>query len=440
MLAILRHYKSLKMNINFTRVNPKSSRLAQSLFVICCALLPWSATAVDQGKLPLDLFTNQTSKDLVERLLVKSLMQIAEGNTKQAMLTVNELIRTTPNFKLAHLIRGDLLSAQARGLGAAAIEPTLIGSSADEIKGLREEARTRIDHYFSADNDRLVPDLSIKMDNQQQHLIVIDIIKSRLFLYKKSDKGLQHVSDYYVSIGKNGADKNTEGDKRTPVGLYFASKKLTTPLSEFYGDGAYPLNYPNELDIHNKKTGSGIWLHGTPKDTYSRPPRASDGCVVLSNPDLRKLQPVLRAGGVPVIISDSIKWVDSNHVLKPHANIEPLNQALFNWRKDWTSQDTNQYLSNYSKDFFYSGGALSEWSAHKRRVQANKPKISVEISNISMFSYPKNKNGKITTQGDIVVVNFDQQYESPTLKNKMRKRQYWKNENNQWKIIYEGAA
>ena len=149
---------------------------------------------------------------------------------------------------------------------------------------------------------------------------------------------------------------------------------------------------------------------------------------------------MLRAGGVPVIISDSIKWVDSNHVLKPHANIEPLNQALFNWRKDWTSQDTNQYLSNYSKDFFYSGGALSEWSAHKRRVQANKPKISVEISNISMFSYPKNKNGKITTQGDIVVVNFDQQYESPTLKNKMRKRQYWKNENNQWKIIYEGAA
>ena len=83
---------------------------------------------------------------------------------------------------------------------------------------------------------------------------------------------------------------------------------------------------------------------------------------------------------------------------------------------------------------------MSEWSAHKRRVQANKPKISVEISNISMFSYPKNKNGKITTQGDIVVVNFDQQYESPTLKNKMRKRQYWKNENNQWKIIYEGAA
>ena len=160
-----------------------------------------------------------------------------------------------------------------------------------------------------------------------------------------------------MSIGKNGADKNTEGDKRTPVGLYFASKKLTTPLSEFYGDGAYPLNYPNELDIHNKKTGSGIWLHGTPKDTYSRPPRASDGCVVLSNPDLRKLQPVLRAGGVPVIISDSIKWVDSNHVLKPHANIEPLNQALFNWRKDWTSQDTNQYLSNYSKDFF-----LQWWS------------------------------------------------------------------------------
>jgi hypothetical protein len=39
-----------------------------------------------------------------------------------------------------------------------------------------------------------------------------------------------------------------------------------------------------------------------------------------------------------------------------------------------------------------------------------------------------------------VVVDFTQDFNSPTLSNKMQKRQYWIQENNTWKIIYEGAA
>jgi len=429
----------MKLKRTFKR---QPTRLMQYLLVVCCTLLPWSATAVNQGKLSDTLFSKKAGQDIVESLLVKSLMQIAEGNTKQAMVTVNELIRTTPNFKLAHLIRGDLLNAKARTLYANDKQSALIASSTDEVKGLREEARTRIDHYFSANNQHQIPDVSVKMDARQKHLVLIDTVKSRLFVYQKSGNGLQHVADYYVSIGKNGADKNVEGDKRTPTGLYFSSKKLTQPLSDFYGDGAYPLNYPNELDVHNKKTGYGIWLHGTPKDTYSRPPRASDGCVVLSNPDLRKLRPYLKSGNVPVIISDTVKWIDSSRASQKEANIKSLNKALERWRSDWTSRNTNKYLSNYSKDFFYSGGKLPQWTAHKRRVLAGKPKITVEVSNVSMFSYPShNHQAKARQQSDeIVVINFNQYYESPTLKNKMRKRQYWKNENNQWKIIYEGAA
>jgi murein L,D-transpeptidase YafK len=417
---------------------------AQCLFVIGCILLPWNATAINQGNLSDKLFTSKVGRDLVEKLLVESLMQIARGETKEAMTTVNELIRTTPNFKLAHLIRGDLLSAQGRPLVNFGSSAALGEQSNDtEIEGLREEARTRLNYYFSTDNERQVPNIAVQMNPQQKHLILIDTVKSRLFLYQKSDTGLQHVSDYYVTIGKNGADKYVEGDKRTPIGLYFASKKLATPLSDFYGDGAYPLNYPNELDKHNKKTGHGIWLHGTPKDTYSRPPRASDGCVVLSNPDLNKLAPVLQLGNVPVIISDNVEWVDSESATQNIAELKALNNALNNWQSDWVSQNTEKYLSHYSKNFFYSDGQLAEWADHKRKVQANKPKIKIEVNDVSMFSYPnqlKSEKMQAKTNPEIVVVDFEQYYKSPTLKNKMRKRQYWKNENNQWKIIYEGAA
>jgi hypothetical protein len=40
----------------------------------------------------------------------------------------------------------------------------------------------------------------------------------------------------------------------------------------------------------------------------------------------------------------------------------------------------------------------------------------------------------------MVVVNFEQDFKSASLQNRMKKRQYWIHENNQWKIIYEGAA
>lgn len=417
---------------------PQRMRLVQYLLVVVCTLLPWSATAVHQGKLSDKLFISAAGRDLVEKLLVESLVQVAQGKNKQAMKTVDELIRTTPNFKLAHLIRGDLLSAQARQLDTFG-NPTAGNTkfSSKRVEGLREEARTRLNYYFSTDNKHQTPNLSVQMNAQQKHLILIDTVKSRLFVYEKSNNGLKYVSDHYVSIGKNGADKNVEGDKRTPVGLYFASAKLTTPLSDFYGDGAYPLNYPNELDAHNKKTGYGIWLHGTPKDTYSRPPRASDGCVVLSNPDLKKLAPILGSGNVPVVISDNVQWTDSEKNALKNTTLTTLNKALNSWRSDWVSQNTNKYLSHYSNNFFYSGGKLTEWTNHKRRVQSSKPKVKVEVSDISMFSYPASHKNK---KQNIVVVDFDQYYQSPTLKNKMRKRQYWQNENNQWKIIYEGGV
>jgi murein L,D-transpeptidase YafK len=349
------------------------------------------------------------------------------------MDTVNELIKTAPNFKLAYLIRGDLLTAQGNPLATFGNSEIEGKPSAEEIEGLRDEARTRIEHYFSSDKNHLVPNLLVQLDESQQHLIVVDTVKTRLFLYKKTDSGLKYVADYYVTIGKNGFGKATEGDKRTPLGLYFAGQKLNRQLDDIYGDAAFPLNYPNELDEHENKKGGGIWIHGTPTNTYSRPPRASDGCVVLSNPDLKALMPVLQTGNTPVIISDKLEWVDSNKAEIKSVDKVALQKAIEKWRVDWISQNSNEYLSHYSKKFFYNDGGFEKWADYKRSIQASKPKVSIKIEDVGMFGYPN-------TGSEIVVVNFVQDFKSPSLQNKMRKRQYWQNENNQWKIIYEGSA
>ena len=50
---------------------------------------------------------------------------------------------------------------------------------------------------------------------------------------------------------------------------HFTSVLSKSELPDFYGAGALPINYPNEWDRLNGRTGHGIWLHGTPADTYA---------------------------------------------------------------------------------------------------------------------------------------------------------------------------
>jgi murein L,D-transpeptidase YafK len=171
-------------------------------------------------------------------------------------------------------------------------------------------------------------------------------------------------------------------------------------------------------------------LHGTPSSTYSRPPNASDGCVVLTNQDLDTLAPILQKGNTPVIIVNNLKWVVAD---KTPSEKQSLKSSIDSWLVDWKSQDTPKYLSHYSHAFFSGSLNYQKWSEHKFSVQANKPKVEIYLSNISMFAYPDEDK-------KMVVVDFVQDFRSPALSNKMQKRQYWIQENNTWKIIYEGSA
>lgn len=401
-------------------------------------LVPWNATAVNRfsfgNLLPKASFgsaaaiASNAAANLVEELLVKSLFEISEGKHQQALNTIDQLIQSVPNFKLAHLVRGDLLMAQGKYLQAFG-DPTI--NRPDAVQDLQEEARVRIERYLAKQSKAKQPNLILAPNAQQNHLMLVDTSKSRLYLYEKQDNQLKYVADYYITVGKNGVEKQTEGDKRTPIGVYFASTKLKQQLPDFYGEGAYPLSYPNEWDKAHNRNGSGIWLHGTPSSTYSRPPRASDGCVVVANQDLKALEPALQSGKTPIIIANNLEWLNSSDA--PEAEKELLNSAIDHWLNDWRAQDTEKYLSHYSKDFSTNGINYEQWAEHKYRVQASKPDIDIALSNISMFSYPD-------PQKKLVVVEFTQSFTSPHLKNTMLKRQYWIQEGSRWKIIYEGTA
>jgi murein L,D-transpeptidase YafK len=361
---------------------------------------------------------------------LSGVFQAIEANRLDEALTrVDALIREYPNFRLAHLVRGDLLLARARPLETFGNVAKTV--PAERIDGLREEALARLRALRSRPGEDRLPRYVLQLHPEQKHVLVVDSRSSRLYVFG-NDKGAPRlVADYYVTLGKNGMEKTRQGDQKTPVGVYHVTANLPrNKLTDFYGSGAFPINYPNEWDRRQGRNGYGIWLHGVPSDVYARPPRASDGCIVLSNPDLLSVGRHVQVGLTPVIIADQIEWADSASVAAERAAIAA---ALEQWRADWQSRDTERYLAHYSSRFASKEGQnYQAWAGHKRKVNGAKKWIKVGLGRVAMFRYPRER--------DFVVVSFDQDYRSDGLSNVMKKRQYWVKEGAQWKIIYEGGG
>lgn len=363
-----------------------------------------------------------------EPLLARVFEHIEQSRWSQALEQTDAMIRAYPNFRLAYLVRGDLLLARSQPL--TAFGQGGVQSARDKVADLRDEAIARLRGYKSKPPANYVPRYLLQLRNDQKYAVVVDTQKSRLYLYQNKGGTPQFVADYYVTQGKLGAEKAREGDQRTPVGVYHVTANLPRQkLTDFYGSGAFPISYPNEWDRRMGRNGHGIWLHGTPSNTFSRPPRASDGCVVLANQDLDALAANLQVGLTPVIISNSIEWLSLDDW---QAERKSLLAMIESWRQDWESRDAGRYASHYSQKFTAERMDYQAWMEQKRKVIAGKSWIKVGIDNISMFRNPGKE--------DYVVVTFEQNYQSNNLTNVMKKRQYWIKEDGRWKIIHEGSA
>jgi len=361
---------------------------------------------------------------------LSGVFQAIEANRlDDALRRVDALILEHPNFRLAHLVRGDLLLARARPLETFGNVAKTV--PAEKVDGLRHEALARLRALRHRPGDDRLPRYVLQLHSEQKHAFVVDSRSSRLYVFSNDNGMPKLVADYYVTLGKNGMEKTREGDQKTPIGVYHVTANLPRKkLTDFYGSGAFPINYPNEWDRRQGRGGYGIWLHGVPREVYARPPRASDGCIVLSNPDLESVGQHVQVGLTPVIIADEVEWADAASVAAERA---ALAGALEQWRADWQSRDTERYLAHYSGRFASREGQKYDgWASHKRKVNAAKRWIKVGVSRVAMFRYPRER--------DFVVVTFDQDYRSDGLSNVMHKRQYWVKEGASWKILYEGAG
>lgn len=363
-----------------------------------------------------------------EARLIEVYRLTGAGRTREALQRAESLVRDYPNFQLAQLVYGDLLTTRTRPVrDLGDVPPALAtGNAETTLNELRHESQMRLKALRERPLTGTIPSQFLALSPRNRHAIAIDASRSRLYLFENTPQQLKLVADFYISVGKSGIEKMVEGDARTPLGVYFIVSNLDTKsLGDFYGSGALPINYPNVLDSKRGKTGRGIWLHGTPPNQFSRAPLASDGCVVLSNPDLEFLSRTVEIRTTPVVISPRLEWVAPHSV---QAERKPFEDVLDAWRSAKSRGDLEQLLRFYTPDFKSYDKTLAEWVPALRSEVDKVRGKPIQLKDLSYLRWTDATDTMVVTFGEVA----DGARSGPT------KRQYWVRQGNEWKIFFEG--
>ncbi len=234
------------------------------------------------------------------------------------------------------------------------------------------------------------------------------------------------LKDLNATFGKYSGDKEKEGDRRTPIGVYTFTKKLdgSKGLDPFYGPVAFVTDYPNLLDQKMHKNGSGIWLHGFPLQG-DRDPKTK-GCIALENDCLEDIAGEMDFTRTILLINES------HENLAKKDELVAVLTALFKWRKYWVENDYDKYISYYGEDFRRIDGlGLKKFKELKKEIFSNNKYIDLYFDNLEVTPYP-NSYGK-----RIYKVKFFEKYKSNQHHFDGYKELYTQLVDNQIKIILE---
>ena len=320
----------------------------------------------------------QAGEGVAEARLIEIYRQIGSGNVRDALINAERLVTKYPNFQLAQLVYGDLLASQSRPIqGLGDVPREIAQHGVQNLLALRAESKLRlaaVTEYPSAD---AVPSQFVSLSNRNRHAITSNL------------------------------DPNS--------------------LKDLYGSGALPINYPNVLDLRRGKTGSGIWLHGTPSNQFTRAPQATDGCVAVANPDLERILRTVEIRTTPVLIGKNFKWVQSSNMVEQK---QFFTERLQMWAKTKRSGREIELLRFYANDFKTDGKDLGNFSlnlASELKRLRGRPTLLKDVSLI-----------RWTDDADTLVATFGEIVQGEKVGRTVR--QYWQKRANGWQIIYEGEV
>ncbi|WP_157667537.1 L,D-transpeptidase family protein [Comamonas serinivorans] len=373
-----------------------------------------------------------------EARLLAVIRLVENQQLNAALLAVASLTHDVPNFQAAQLVYADLLRFKAGKVGDAparsggmrvSYHPAPKAAQGKEtqewqtrLHALRDELVRRVHGANGLPEPGRMPSEFLAMPSTVRHAIAVDASKSRLYLFTQEGGTLRLTGDFYVSIGKLGMGKLEEGDQRTPQGVYFVGRQIEgARLPHLYGKGALTLNYPNDWDRAAGRGGSGIWLHGAPPEQFARVPQASDGCIVLSNPDLLLLMGTVDPQ-TPVLVRERLHWVAADDAKRRQA-AQAFQPVLAAWQQGWSGADPQARARLYSDEL----AASPAQQAPQRRLAALFRHGDAAVEDVSVFAWKD-------AQGEIRIVNLKVTARAASA---LTLRQYWRKTGDRWQLFSE---
>lgn len=262
--------------------------------------------------------------------------------------------------------------------------------------------------------------------DSSEYVLLVDKKQQTLYVAKSNaPQEVNLVKEFRVTTGKVAGDKEREGDRRTPEGIYYIEGIIPgNKLTKKYGPAAYILDYPNFVDRLQGRNGSNIWIHG--RDEAIRD-RITEGCISLDNNKLLTLGSYLKIKQTPVIIYDNLDgyWVTDKQDYQK--NWSTWQDYLNGWVQAWQQGALDQYIDYYAPAFRDEGGrSKPQFRAYKSSLEARYVWKRVNLEKILLLTSRQETH-----------VRFIQKYQSPYFYSEGWKKLILIPTESGWKIISE---
>ena len=235
--------------------------------------------------------------------------------------------------------------------------------------------------------DDNVPANIIRLPSTVKTVFIADTVSAKFHRFENMENNeIAYRGDSTMSIGENGDGKQRNGDRKTPLGIYFVTEQLdTSRLHEKYGRTAFVLDYPNSIDRRLGRTGDGIWVHGVDRRGGKRPTRDTDGCIALPNEALEMIEDRFFPNVTPVVIAREVRWVEPGQIDELRSE---LDAAIARWGNSLQRGDMHTFLSLYDTDFRHWGMNKTEWIAFHAKTLGSRSIEKVTISDVLLLGDP----------------------------------------------------
>ncbi|HOK57111.1 MAG TPA: L,D-transpeptidase family protein [bacterium] len=363
----------------------------------------------EEGISALEKAYNYNLKD-VSLFYYLSLYYLNKGDYKKAKEYIEEGLAISDDINLHKILLKIYLAQNNKGMAISEREKIKNLLAVREEKKIEEKKEEKITKKEKIEG--LNPYSFINVSKNEQKLYIVSF----------DGYTFKEIKEFKCTTGTEKGDKEKKGDKRTPEGTYLLTSKIEPPnLPSKYGIAAFPLNYPNPIDLRLNKDGNGIWFHATP---IERPPYNSEGCIVVNDGDMKQIMPYIKTGETFICISQ-------DKLFNKFEYIKEIKETVERWKNAWESKNIEEYIKFYDDEFLTGGKNKKEWRLYKERINKGKKYISIELSDLQILPYGEKKFGLMA------ISFFKQNYTSDNFSSKTRKILYLVKRNGNWKIICE---